>query len=259
MPATLASIGFPAPLLGAVSVRLPVLCAGTGCVVLEKPAGLDWEKICAAFTAQLSSGKPEIVSLGITRAAAAWPLETEIAGAGILAERGEIYEAWRNAFGSALIEFAYEFFATENNVPADAFTCTLPVAKHDEKPLALISHATGKKSETRFRRLARHGRWSRWEARTNYPRFHQVRLHAAEAGLSIAGEKLYAAGETLTLAQFKPRGRLNKGEDRPLHDGICLRMSEADCTRAGIAGFGKIAVPVPEKWNALQKRLANFS
>ncbi len=252
-----AFIGFPAPLLGPEPVRLPVLRAGEGFFVFAKPAGVESEKIYQGFASQLSAGKPEVAALGLTRPAGAWALEREIAGIGVIAERGEVYEAWRNAFGSALIEFCYEFLATEDaSVPAEAFTCTLPVAEHAEKPLALISHATGKKSETRFRRLSRVGRWSWWEARTNYPRFHQVRLHAAEAGLRIVGEALYAAGETLTLAQFKPRGRLNKGEDRPLHDGICLRVREADCARAGFAGIEKIEAALPDRWAILKKRLA---
>jgi 23S rRNA-/tRNA-specific pseudouridylate synthase len=265
--ATPALIGFPPPLLGPAPLRLPVLGASVGAVALAKPAGIAWERdtrdgtgavggnVLDAVRAQLAAQKPELLALGLERPVSVWPLETEISGVGLLVPHGPALDQWRNAFGSAQLRFTYEFLAADTD-GTDAFECALPIARHDEKPLALVSHITGKKSVTAFRRVVRAGGWSWWEATTHYPRYHQVRLHAAECGLRIAGETQYSDGDVITLARLSPRGRLNKGEDRPLHDGICLRLASVDCTGVGAVGWGEIVVPEAGRWGVLRKRIA---
>jgi 23S rRNA-/tRNA-specific pseudouridylate synthase len=265
-PAATTLIGFPPPLLGEKPLRLAVLKAdGSGGVALEKPAGVCWDGdepgapgIVAAVRLQLATGKPELCACHLQNPVSAWPLETEIAGIGLLAPRGPACERWRNAFGSAQCTFTFEFLAAndDGDATADAFSCALPVARHDRLARALISHSTGKKSITHFRRTARVARWSWWEATTPFPRFHQVRLHAAENKLRIAGETLYATGDIPTLAQLSPRRCLNKGPDRALHDGICLRLREVDCSGANIKGWEKIIAPEPRKWAVLRERLS---
>ena len=238
---------------------------GTGSLALEKPAGVCWDNetpdatgVVAAVRRQLAAGKPELRACHLHDPVSIWPLETDIPGIGLLVSRGPGYERWRNAFGSTQCTFTFEFLATNNegNATTDTFSCALPVARHDLLSRALISHSTGKKSITHFRRTARIARWSWWEATTPFPRFHQVRLHAAENNLRIVGETLYATGDVLTLAQLSPRGRLNKGPDHALHDGICLRLREVDCSGANIAGWEKITAPEPRKWAVLRERLA---
>jgi 23S rRNA-/tRNA-specific pseudouridylate synthase len=255
--------GFPPPLLGPVPLRLRVLHARDGHAVLEKPAGVPWERsaldapsgVVEALREQLDAGKPELLALGLCRPASVWPLETELAGPGLLASSGEALARWRNAFGSEQLRFYFEFLAADAGLD-DSFECSLPVAQHVGKPVALVSRNTGKKSMTFFRRVQRAGDWSWWEAVSTYPRYHQVRLHAAESGLRIVGESLYADGGVLTLAGLLPRHRLNKGDDRPLHDGICLRLASVDCTGAGVDGWTTLTASEPEKWTALRKRQA---
>jgi hypothetical protein len=243
-------IGFPPPLLGTAPVRLPVLAAREEVFALAKPAGIAWEGetgVAGAVRRQLETGKPELLALAPGRdAAPVWPLETDVAGIGLFAPRGAPLARWRNAFGSNLLVFTYEFLAGGGDNAADAFVCEMPVERC--------------KSATAFRRVARAGRWSWWEARTDYPRFQQIRLHAARCGLNIVGETLPgAAGETLTLELLSPRGRLNKGAARPLHDGVCLRLARVDCSRAGFEGWGELSAPPPAKWDVLRKRLAEFA
>jgi 23S rRNA-/tRNA-specific pseudouridylate synthase len=240
-----------------------VLYAAGGVIALEKPPRVVWERdkfnaadgIYEAFRSQLAGAKPELMQLGISDPASIWPVEKEIAGIGLIVERGPIHQHLRNAFGSACLKFSYEFLATDQ-LADDFAECTLPVAEHFNEPKVIVSHVTGKKSATMFRRLSRNGRWSWWEASADYPRWHQVRLHAAELGMKIVGETLYAQGDSIMLSQVMPGKRLNKGDDRPLYEGICLRMTTVDCSRARIEGLDTLTAIEPDKWAVLRKRLA---
>ena len=281
-----ASIGFPPPLLGPAPLRITVLAATPGVLALEKPAGLCWDdetviaattasttaiaapssSIVAALRRQLDAGKPELRPLALERPVPVWPLETEAAGIGLLVSRDTELNRWRNAFGSEQLCFHYVFLARGGEEHGAGFECSLPVARHISKPVALVSHITGKKRLTRFRRLTADsnaadvasgisGIWTWWEAETRYPRFHQIRLHAAECGLRIAGETRYTDAGAPVLEQFLRKGRLNKGEARPLLDGLCLRLARVDCTGAGIPGWGLLTAPEPPKCIVLRKRM----
>jgi hypothetical protein len=297
-------------LLGPAPLRLSVLGATPGVLALEKPAGVRWEdengvgvpvaaavtvpaaaparpaaapaavvapasSLIAALRRQLDADKPELRQFALERPVSVWPLESDIAGIGLLVSRGT-EDHWRNAFGSEQLRFHFVFLARGDNAQDSEFECSLPIARHTSKPVALVSHITGKKSRTLFRRLAGSAdssgnadatngadgstnkaanAWAWWEAETDYPRFHQVRLHAAECGLSIAGETRYADAGAPVLEQFLRRGRLNKGQARPLLDGVCLRLARVDCSRAGISGWGLLVAPEPPKWTVLHKRM----
>jgi 23S rRNA-/tRNA-specific pseudouridylate synthase len=252
-------------LLGTVAWRLPVLAAQNGIVALGKPSGIAWgsesgeRNVVGALRRQLAEGKPELLALGLQNPVSAWPLDAATAGIGILASRGACHERWRNAFGSEQFCFRFEFLAEEAtpNVP-DVFECTLPIAQHLSEPRALISHSTGKKSRTIFRRISRVGRWSWWEASAHYLRQDQVRLHAAECQLRIVGETSYPGAPSILLEQLIRRGRLNKGEAKPLHDEPCLRMSAVDCSAMGAEAWGALSFPESAKWGVLRRRLDAF-
>ncbi|MDR1816896.1 MAG: hypothetical protein LBR07_01660 [Puniceicoccales bacterium] len=278
------AVGFPAPLLGSEALRLPVLAASAGALVLDKPAGVAWEAVTGGVATQAAAGKPELLAFGLRgQIVAVWPLDAAVSGPLLLAERGERSARWRNAFGSEQLEFVFELLATGDAAGdsaaggGDVFECALPVAWHRDGSRALVSNTTGKKARTLFRRIARAGtgtaaaRWSWWEARTRYPRPDQIRLHAAECGLRLAGETLYAAGDAITLESLATRGRVNKGVPRPLHDGLVLRLArvlevppdttgDSKSSAAGdalFAGILPLFAPEPPRTNVLRRRLAD--
>jgi len=270
-----AAVGFPPPLLGNSPKRLFVVATGGGALALEKPAGVTGSALTAALHRQLADGKPELARFNLgAHPVCVWTLDAELAGLLLFTAAGNAATRWRNAYGSDQIEFVFEFLAANTpDVSADDhFECALPVALHRSKPLALISRTTGKKALTRFRRLARAGAWSWWEAATRFPRFHQIRLHAAECGLRIAGETLYADGGAVPPEALAGGRRPNKGEMKPAHDGIVLRLARVECADAinafaaaattdaaakDDAGLGAatLLAPVPPKWAVLRKRL----
>ena len=109
-----ASIGFAAGLLGEEAVRMDVLAHGEGWVALAKPSGVAFEEhpwqhgaptLLGQLRAQLETGKPEMVRLGLAEPAAVFGPEPETAGIVILADRATAMAGWREALGPGAFRF----------------------------------------------------------------------------------------------------------------------------------------------------------
>ncbi|MFM9000943.1 MAG: hypothetical protein ACKORB_04890 [Opitutia bacterium] len=256
------SIGFPAGTLAETAIRIAVLARGEGWVALGKPGEVcfedhPWQEgrptLLGSLRAQLAAGKPEMLRLGLRDPAAVFGPEPEVDGVAIVAERDGPAAAWREAVGSGAFTFSYEFIARAEDAPEDGGLCDLPLAMDDAGRKAFVSHRNGKRAETRFAAGETAGRWRVWTARTFLPRRDQIRVHASECGLRIAGELRYGRSGRVTLTDTTPRGRLNKGEDRPMHRGLLLRLAEV----RGKVGGAEVAVsaPAPDDFAAVLKRL----
>lgn len=237
-------IGFPPPLLGDQPVRLPVGRVGEGLLAIALPGDVLSEahplyagrpSIIAGLQAQLRQGKPELERLGMEVALAVNFLEPETSGLLLVGITRAGVQQWRNAFGSSQLSFTYEFVALAGADLPEEITCDLPVARHKREERMLISHKTGKKSRTVFRRVATRGAYALWTAETTLPRMHQVRLHAMECGLRIPGEPLYGQEPPLTWAQLKGRD----GKDEPIAARVLVHLARI----AGGEGFTPVATP----------------
>lgn len=252
-----AYLSFPPGTLSEAALRLAVLYITAGTVALEKPVGIA--EIGNVFRAQIAEEKPSACALGIRRPQLVFAPEAEISGIQIYADKNSgALELWKNALGSALFKFRYVFLTRPQPNPSreDSFSCTLPVAQHVAKPLALVSNTTGKKSETLFRKLENLSGFELWEARTSFPRFHQIRLHAQECGLPIVGDSLYGGVPAIRVSELRPKKRLNKGEDKPLYAPICLHLESVflESSIDGIEAFS-IRAPIPNGFETLLKKL----
>lgn len=225
-------IGFAPPLLGAEPVRLPVLGHGQGLLALNLPGGIaaDADPLNASGTPlvvqglreQVATGKPELMRLGIGAAQSIFNLEPEMSGIALFGVNKQGVEFWRNAYGSELLRLRFLLFCERAPDLPDSLECTLPIARHREEAQMLVSHKSGKKTFTTFRRLAvtqqptgRHNPLfdkELWEASCTYLRPHQVRLHAHEIGLRICGESLYAKVPSFYLSELKGLRRPLAGE-----------------------------------------------
>jgi len=256
------SIGFPAGVFGETPVRLDVLAHGPGWVALNKPVNLagddhPWQRNAAHLVGelrlQLQLGKPEMVRLGLKEPAVAFSPEPETSGVLILADRASSLAAWRDAIGSFQLGFTYEFIARTEDAPAEGGLCDLPLGMDDERGRAFVSHRHGKQAETRFQGGNIYNRWRSWTATTRFPRRDQVRAHANECGLRIAGELQYARSGRVTLTDTTRKGRLNKGEDKPLHRCLLLHLGRIQGVVAGAAI--DLSAPLPDDFATVVKRL----
>ncbi len=257
------SIGFAAGLLGEEAVRMDVLAHGPGWVAINKPAGIAFEEhpwqngaatILGQLRTQLEAGKPEMVRLGLAEPAAVFGPEPESSGIAILADRATTMAAWREALGSGAFSFDYEFIARTEDAPEDPGLCDLPVGMDDSQGRAFVSHRNGKHAETRFMPGRACGRWRIWTAQSPFPRRDQIRIHASECGIRIAGELKYGRTGRVTLTDTTIKGRLNKGEDKPLHRGLLLRLSRVSGKLDG-KKFEVIS-PRPDDFATVVKRLS---
>ncbi|MEO0796457.1 MAG: hypothetical protein AAFX93_14905 [Verrucomicrobiota bacterium] len=220
-------IGFPPPLLGPEPVRLPAATVGEGLLAIALPGGIlsdanpfypDRLSLVAGLKAQIAKGKPELVRLGMEIALSINLVEAEVSGVSLVGCTREAVAHWRNVYGSQQLKFSYEFVAQVAHGQEDSYLCDLPVARHSYEQRMLVSHKSGKKSETCFERIGECGDYALWRATTTLPRWHQVRLHAMECGLKIPGEGLYDevppldwhgfAGKPSKLRGLVPTGQL---------------------------------------------------
>lgn len=263
---------FPPRTFEAGSTAFPVVFRGNGVAALSKPAGIPIDEhpwnggaratLCGEFRRRIGQGSPAAEALGIARPAAALLTDADCSGLVLLADRENgILDAWRNAVGSGLLRFRFAFLAPAG-ASAPEFECRLPVAAHFSEPRAVVSSKTGRKSETRFRREEDFGKFALWAAETAFPRLHQVRLHAAESGIPVVGDALYGGAAPLVNASFCRKGRLNKGEERPIYAPICLhleRISVPAGTLPGVSEALEISAPLPSGFSALLKKLRSRS
>lgn len=255
-------LGFPAPLLGEQPFRLPVLFDDGEVLVVVKPSGVlvredSWYPrtpvLIEAIRYQAAAGKPEFSRLEIPRSGlwAVNDLDPECHGPVLLSRSRDIAEVLKEAYGSRQFQFCFELIG-EATTPESSFSCELPLARHRTQKRMLVSHATGKQAETHFELLRHFGRYDLVQARTSFPRLHQVLLHGTESGFRVLGDPVYAKTPPPLLSRFKRDYRPRKDrEEQPLYPGPAYRLASIRP-----AGFPLITCPPHSKWNALVRQLS---
>jgi len=194
---------FPPGAVAEKPQRIPVLWNEPGAIILNKPPGLlafeksghpdTFQSVLANINERAIPGS-QFSRFNIERVAAVNWLAREASGILLFATSDQSKASLRNELGSRRFVFRYRFFS-QGKPESAQLECRLPVARHRAEPRALISHRTGKKTETRFHRIQELGNLAIWESESSYDRFHQVRLHAAEVGIPILNDPLYGPPE----------------------------------------------------------------
>lgn len=260
-----ALIGFPAPLLGAENLRLCVLHLGGGILALDKPANVlagahPWYKnepvLAEALNVQLKAEKPELLRLGLDPKLPLEPvfhIDPGIAGVCPLAIGPEAAAKVRNAYGSTQWELTFMLLGA-GDPDGNEVVCDMPVARHRALPQALVSTTTGKKTETRFRRIERIGRHSLWEATTIYYRADQLPVHAAEVGIRIVGEGRYCREATLYMSRVKRGWDGDIENERPLYDAPFAWLASVK-----MEDGTKIEAPCPSRLDNAIRQLRKYA
>lgn len=254
-------IGFPAGLLEDSPVRLDVpLCREGAFVVLDKPSGVYLEAdgiaenpktIIGGIKAQ--EGKPELERLGVSFPSAVFAADPEISGLCLVASNRDSAVPLRNAFGSGL--FGFEFvILSERPLAAVNPEVSLPLLRHSEKPRTVVSHRFGKKCSTSFALIEDLGDYQLWSAKTSFLRWHQIRIHAAEAGLRPVGEDTYVRVRKLFLSRLMRKGFVKKGDDeRPVYDAPAYHLAKISFPFDGQKY--EASAPLPKKFELMLKKI----
>lgn len=258
-------ISFPPGYLGSQPLKFPLLVNNERMFGLNKPAGIscfqhEWTlgkpDISMALRRELISRKPQLERLGVEGLFRAFNLDMEASGLLLYAKNEENEQLLKNAAGSDQLVYRFHLLASAETDQKE-FSCDLPLAKHFHDRRMVVSHKTGKKSETRFRFLRPFGQYQLWEAECTELRLHQVRVHAAERGLSIVGEDLYSDGGQVYLSRLKKGYMPSRGRENPIYAHLCLHLLEVEF-RIPEVEIAPVVAPLPGRFETLLKRLDDF-
>jgi 23S rRNA-/tRNA-specific pseudouridylate synthase len=258
------AIGFPAPLLGNENLRMDVLYNAGNLLAIDRPANIlcgphpwyDLPVISEALNVQLEMKKPELLRLGLDpckRAEAVFHVDPGIAGISILAIGPEAVAKARNAFGSYQWTMTFVFVAI-GGPGSDEAQCDLPVARHNNLPMALVSTKTGRKTSTKFHRIEKIGGFSIWEAVTTYYRADQLPVHATELGIRIVGENVYAHEKPVRLSEIKRKWDGDRETEKPLYDAPAAYLA-----KVRIENGDEIVADMPKRLDNMIRQMRRYS
>jgi 23S rRNA-/tRNA-specific pseudouridylate synthase len=254
-------LGFPVPLLGMNPVRLPVLFDDGELLALAKPVDvlvqsdawfLRMPVLVEAIRHQSGQEKKEFQRLNIGSEGlwAITDLDPECHGPVLFSRNRDQAEALRSTLGSGGFQYAFTLLS-KGHVTGDSLECSLPITRHRHQPRMLVSHTTGKKAATTFKRDESHAWFQQWTALAAFPRRHQILLHAMESGLPVLGDERYARDPLPLLSKLKrdyqPKPELG---ERPLFDGPAYFLHEIRLDDGRV-----ISCPPPPRWKGLIKQL----
>jgi RluA family pseudouridine synthase len=155
-------------------------------------------------------------------------IDRDTSGLVVFAKTAEAHKALSSAFESRRVEKTY--IAAVHGIPSWSETlCEFPLKPDgDRNHRTVIDKARGKRAATRFRVLGSFGHISIIEAKPESGRTHQIRVHLAALGHSIAADPLYGDGRPIRLSSFKRGWRGDPHEERPLINRLALHAARLD-------------------------------
>ncbi len=247
-------------------LRIGLLANTAGFFALEKPAGVvatrdasggARDTLLDVLRQELEKGKKQLKDKRIAEAHAVSFPSPEISGIFLCAKTEEAKRLLKSTMGAYGFAFTHRFL-TYGRRPSDEFVCELPLVHPAKSSRMRVSHATGKKASTRFRKIRElAGGFALWEAESRYNRRHQVRLHAAESGLPALGDQLYAGSGPVYLSSLK-RAYRAKGREQPLYGFPCVHLAKLEFTDPESGEPVTIEAPLPGRFAALIARIERY-
>ena len=226
-PATPKAIGFREGLLSGKPLRMDVLANSDDFIALNKPSNISlrqhpWDENSAnldtALNDHLKEGKPEILALGAESFGSIYFYEKAISGIALFSKHKAALTFLRNAFGSGLMEFKFQFIAQLEEGIEEHVINETPLIQHRYKFKMVPSTAKGKRSRTEFTCLKRGtGSWGLWQAKCNFFRPHQLRIHASLSGFQLMNDDLYRGVDAPTLASVGKRKKVGDSDLSLIH------------------------------------------
>ncbi len=250
--------------------EIPVLFEDETLLALDKPACLltspdrydpQRPNLMKLLHAGIADGKPWARERHLTYLSNVHRLDFETSGVILLAKSKPALVAMADLFGAEKPLKSYVALAA--GVPPGApFEVDAPLGPHPVKTGVMrVDFKGGKKSKTKF------------EVMEDFPRFgyvllkctpltgrtHQIRVHAAHAGLKIVGDRVYGA-KPLWLSRLKKDYRLKPGrEERPLISRVALHAEALALPHPVTREMVAISAPWPNDLTVGVKYLRKFS
>ncbi|CAI8312033.1 MAG: Uncharacterised protein [Puniceicoccaceae bacterium MED-G32] len=228
------AIGFSRGLLSEEPLRIEVLADTPDFIALNKPANISlrqhpWDEnipnLDSALNLQLKEGKPEILALGAKSFGSIFYFEKAISGLALFSKHKKALTFLRNAFGSGLMEFHFQFIAQAEETIEENMINETPLIPHRYKFKMVPSTAKGKRARTEFKCLKRgNDSWSLWQAKINYFRPHQLRIHASLSGLHLMNDDLYCGVDAPTYASVGKRKKIGD-QDTKIFSDLALTLN----------------------------------
>jgi RluA family pseudouridine synthase len=131
-------------------------------------------------------------------------------------------------------------------------------ADGDAKHRTVRDKHNGKDARTIFRFIGACGPYSWIEAKPITGRTHQIRVHLALSGLTIACDPLYGNGEPLLLSKIKRSWRGDELEERPILDRLALHAWKMRVAHPRTGEPMEFTAPYPRDLDATRKQLAKI-
>lgn len=178
-------------------------------IFLDKPSGLptltpnaDPSGDCLSRRLRAEHPEQDAIDWGFGwEAGILHRLDTLTSGLVVAATSPEAFARGRALFEAHTLRKTYRFL-TAKDVSWDAHVVTHDIA-HDRKRKSRMVWLRGASTphrgkwypaRTELRRLGRRGDFGLWEAVITTGVMHQIRVHAASAGLPLVGDRLYGGG-----------------------------------------------------------------
>lgn len=166
-------------------------------LVINKPAGMNTHAP-SPYAGEgiydwLRHREPRWASLAIVHR-----LDKETSGVMVFGKSTEANRSLTDQFSRHVVRKRYVLL-TDRTPADDAFTVESSLVRAGEKYLSRPLHAGGDRAKTHFRVVERQMGQMLIEAEPVTGRTHQIRVHAAERGVPILGDKLYGGGVAARL------------------------------------------------------------
>jgi RluA family pseudouridine synthase len=250
--------------------EISVLFEDEHLLALDKPAGLLTSpdrydplrpNLMKLLHAAIADQKPWARERGLQYLSNAHRLDFETSGVILLAKSKPVLVALADLFGSE--KPLKQYAALVSGAPAsEKFEVDAPLAPHPLKlGLMRVDSGHGKRSKTRFEvveNFAGMG-YALLKCEPLTGRTHQIRVHAAHAGLKIIGDTLYG-GKPLWLSRLKKDYHLKPGrEERPLLARVALHAEQLQLAHPISGEILTISAPWPHDISVAVKYLRKFA
>ncbi len=246
------AIGFPEGLLLDQPLRLEVIADTPDFIALNKPANISlrqhpWDdnapNLDTALNRQLKEEKPEILAFGATSFGSIYFYEKAIAGLALFSKHKNSLAFLRNTFGSGLMEFRFQFIAQAADDLEDSIINETPLIPHRYKFKMVPSTAKGKRARTEFTCLKKgKDSWGLWQAKINYLRPHQLRIHASLSGFQLLNDDLYRGVDAPTYAAVGKSKKIGDANTKIFSD-LALTLNSVQFSSESSESIHLVAEP----------------